>query len=96
MKAIVVDAHCDITQDITYKQYDFGKRNADHHEDVVRNREGGLDAQIFSIWVDPDQFPRDRWFAEAEHQMTAFPRVEGMALARTAREIRENAAKGGE
>ena len=48
-RAIVADAHCDVTQDIVYSGYDFGQRHADHHEDLPRDREGGLDAQIFSI-----------------------------------------------
>jgi len=95
-RATVVDAHCDVTQDIVYSGYDFGQRHADHHEDLPRDREGGLDAQIFSIWVDPLQFPRERWFAEAEHQMLALseklPKA-GVPIVRTAREIRENKAK---
>jgi len=95
-RAIVADAHCDVTQDIVYSGYDFGQRHADHHEDLPRDREGGLDAQIFSIWVDPAQFPKERWFAEAEHQMLALTEAlpkAGVAIARTAREIRENKAK---
>ena len=97
-RALVIDAHCDVTQDIVYQGYDFARRHADHHEDLPRDREGGLDAQIFSIWVDPTQFPKERWFAEAEHQMLALrealPRAQGLALARTVREVRENKAKG--
>ena len=85
-----------MTQDIVYSGYDFGQRHADHHEDLPRDREGGLDAQIFSIWVDPLQFPKERWFAEAEHQMLALseklPKA-GVPIVRTAREIRENKAK---
>lgn len=96
--AIVADAHCDVTQDIVYSGYDFAQRHADHHEDLARDREGGLSAQIFSIWVDPAQFPKERWFAEAEHQMLALtealPKIQGLALARTGREIRENKARG--
>lgn len=92
----IVDAHCDITQDIVYSGYDFGQRHADHHEDLARDLEGGLMAQMFSIWVDPQQFPRDRWFAEAEHQMLALtdalPKA-GVAIARTSAQVRENMAK---
>jgi membrane dipeptidase len=92
----IVDAHCDITQDIVYSGYDFGQRHADHHEDLPRDLEGGLMAQFFSIWVDPQQFPREKWFAEAEHQMLALsdalPKA-GVVLARTASQVRENIAK---
>lgn len=93
----IIDAHCDITQDIVYSGYDFGQRHADHHEDLPRDKAGGLDAQIFSIWVDPQQFPRDRWFAEAEHQMVALSQAlpkAGAALARTAQEVRANQSRG--
>jgi len=97
-RALVADAHCDVTQDIVYQGYDFALRHTDHHEDLPRDQEGGLSAQIFSIWVDPSQFPKEKWFAEAEHQMLALtealPKAQGLALARTAREVRENHAKG--
>jgi membrane dipeptidase len=97
-RALVADAHCDVTQDIVYQGYDFATRHADHHEDLPRDKEGGLSAQIFSIWVDPTQFPKERWFAEAEHQLlaltAALPKAPGLALARTAREVRENHERG--
>ncbi len=97
-RALLVDAHCDVTQDIVYQGYDFAQRHADHHEDLPRDREGGLDAQIFSIWVDPAQFPKEKFFAEAEHQMLALseklPKIQGLSLARTAADIRANDAKG--
>ena len=97
-RALVADAHCDVTQDIVYRGYDFAQRHADHHEDLPRDREGGLDAQIFSIWVDPAQFPKEKYFAEAEHQLLTLtaelPRVQGLALARTGREVRANESTG--
>ena len=99
-RALVVDAHCDVTQDIVYQGYDFAQRHAagDHHEDLPRDREGGLDAQIFSIWVDPGQFPKEKYFAEAEHQLLALiaelPKAQGLALARSGQEIRANEKTG--
>ena len=93
----IADAHCDITQDMVYAGYDFSQRHTDHHEDVARDREGGLAAQIFSIWIDPQQFPKDRWFAETEHQMLALseklPKA-GVPVVRTAQEVRANQARG--
>ena len=99
-RALVIDAHCDVTQDIVYQGYDFARRHAagDHHEDLPRDQDGGLDAQIFSIWVDPGQFPREKYFAEAEHQLlaltSALPRAQGLALARTAQQVRDNEKAG--
>ncbi len=52
-EAIVVDAHADTLQRVLDLDVDLGKRLADGHVDFPRMREGGLDAQFFSIWVDP-------------------------------------------
>ena len=99
-RAIVVDAHSDITEAIVYAGYDFAVRHPESEtsEDLPRLREGGLDAQIFAIWINPERFPKEKWFAEAEHELQAareaLGKVPGMALARTAREVRENEAKG--
>jgi membrane dipeptidase len=38
------------------EQVDIGQRLSDGHFDSVRAREGGLDAQFFSIWVEPQLF----------------------------------------
>ena len=96
--ALLIDAHADVTQDIVYRGYDFAQRHATNHEDLPRLREGGVSAQIFSIFLEPADFPRERWFAEGEHQLLALRealgRVPGLALARTAQEVRDNRARG--
>ena len=38
------------------KQVNLHERLTDGHFDSVRAREGGLDAQFFSIWVEPQLF----------------------------------------
>lgn len=94
-----VDAHSDITEQIVYSGYDFAVRHsADQSmEDLPRLRDGALSAQIFAIWVNHDRVPKERFFAEAEHELTAareaLAKVPGMALATTAREVRENEAR---
>src|SRR5207244_10509718 len=55
-RALVVDAHSDVTEAIRYEQYDLGRRHEDHHEDLPRMREGGLKAQFFSVFVQPGRF----------------------------------------
>ena len=96
--ALLIDAHADITQDIVYRGYDFAQRHSFNHEDLPRLREGGVSAQIFSIFLEPKDFPRERWFAEGEHQLLAvreaLGRVPGLRLARTAQEVRDNRAQG--
>jgi membrane dipeptidase len=55
-RAIVVDMHADTTQRLVDESVDLQTRLSDGHLDAVRAKEGGLDAQFFSIWVDPDLF----------------------------------------
>ncbi|HEX6187790.1 MAG TPA: dipeptidase [Pyrinomonadaceae bacterium] len=55
-RAITVDMHADTAQRLVDEDVDLNKRLADGHLDAVRAREGGLDAQFFSIWVEPQLF----------------------------------------
>jgi membrane dipeptidase len=55
-RAITVDMHADTVQRIIDEHVDINQRLADGHLDAVRAREGGLDAQFFSIWVEPQLF----------------------------------------
>jgi membrane dipeptidase len=55
-RAIIVDMHADTTQRLVDENIDLQKQLSDGHLDAVRAKEGGLDAQFFSIWVDPDLF----------------------------------------
>jgi membrane dipeptidase len=53
--AIVVDTHADTTQRLIFDpKFDIGARHEDGNLDIPRMREGGLDAQFFSIWVPSD------------------------------------------
>ena len=55
-RAIVVDMHADTPQRLVDESVDLSQRLADGHLDTVRAKEGGLDAQFFSIWVEPQLF----------------------------------------
>ena len=97
--AIVVDTHSDVTQAIAYEGYEFASRHDFLHEDLPRAREGGLDAQFFSIWIDPERIKPDSWYAESLHQVEAVQAMArknagAVALARTAAEVRANAGRG--
>jgi membrane dipeptidase len=48
--------HADTTQRLLDEKVDLSQRLADGHFDSVRAQEGGLDAQFFSIWVEPQLF----------------------------------------
>ncbi|MFL6207836.1 MAG: dipeptidase [Pyrinomonadaceae bacterium] len=55
-RAILVDMHADTVQRMIDEDADINQRLPDGHLDAVRAREGGLDAQFFSIWVEPQFF----------------------------------------
>jgi membrane dipeptidase len=55
-RAILIDVHADTVQRIVDEGADINTRLHDGHLDAVRAREGGLDAQFFSIWVEPQFF----------------------------------------
>jgi membrane dipeptidase len=55
-RAISIDMHADTTQRLVDEGLDLERRLADGHLDVVRMKEGGLDAQFFSIWVEPQLY----------------------------------------
>src|SRR5258706_11954772 len=55
-RAIIIDMHADTTQRLVDERVDLEQRLSDGHLDAVRAKEGGLDAQFFSIWVEPELF----------------------------------------
>jgi membrane dipeptidase len=55
-RAIAIDMHADTPQRLLDEHVDLSQRLTDGHFDSVRAREGGLDAQFFSIWVEPQLF----------------------------------------
>src|SRR2546426_1449391 len=98
-RALVVDAHSDVTEAVRYEQYDLGVAHRDHHQDIPRMREGGLSAQVLSIFVQPGRFRAEQFFDEAQTQIEAIRKAVSahpaeLSLARSAREVRENARRG--
>lgn len=55
-RAIAIDMHADTPQRLLDEAADLSQRLPDGHFDSPRAREGGLDAQFFSIWVEPQLF----------------------------------------
>ncbi|HSV32593.1 MAG TPA: dipeptidase [Pyrinomonadaceae bacterium] len=55
-RAIVVDMHADTAQRLVDENVDLNQKLGDGHLDTERAKEGGLDAQFFSIWVEPELF----------------------------------------
>jgi membrane dipeptidase len=49
--SIVLDTHADTPQRMITGNFDLGKRDTEGHIDIPRMREGGLNAQFFSIFI---------------------------------------------
>jgi membrane dipeptidase len=100
-RAIIVDMHADTTQRLVDENVDLQRQLPDGHLDAVRAKAGGLDAQFFSIWVDPDLFGGGGRSAinRADIQIEAVRNLaakhpETWELATTADDIRRIAAGG--
>src|SRR5258708_19853384 len=100
-RAIVVDMHADTTQRLVDEQVDLAQRLSDGHLDSVRAKEGGLDAQFFSIWVEPELFGGggERAMKRADVQIEAVRNLgarypETWEVATTAADVRRIAASG--
>jgi len=52
-RAILVDTHNDVLSNVQINHLDIGKLQTEGQLDLVRAKEGGLDAQVFSIWCGP-------------------------------------------
>ncbi len=100
-QAIIIDMHTDTTQRLVDERLDIAGRLADGHFDSVRAKEGGLDAQFFSIWVEPQLFGGGGSGAmkRADDQIAAVRALterypETWALATSAADIRRIVAEG--
>src|SRR6516165_8127447 len=100
-RAIIVDMHADTTQRLVDENVDLQTELSDGHLDAVRAKRGGLDAQFFSIWVDPALFG-DRGLSAIKRADVQIEAVRNLAakhpetweLATTADDVRRIAAAG--
>lgn len=67
-KAILVDTHNDILSNELITHNDMGIRQSSGNFDLVRAKEGGLDAQVFSVWCGGD-YGKGRAFAFANREI---------------------------
>jgi membrane dipeptidase len=98
-KAVVVDMHADTTEAMFYENYDLLAPHEGRHVDLPRMKEGGLDAEFFSVFVHPESVDLTQFFPTAMKQIdllqqTALNSGGRMAFARNADEVKDNAGKG--
>ena len=100
-RAIAIDMHADTVQRVLDEHVDIEHQLSDGHFDAVRAKAGGLDAQFFSIWVEPQLFGGggERAVKRADDQIAAIRALteqhpETWVLATTAGDIRRAASEG--
>ncbi len=100
--ALVLDAHTDTLQRLVMDGVDLGVRSSGdplvERADLPRYAEGGVDAQIFAVWVDTIYVPHHA-ARRAFQQIDAFHNVleehpDRVGLARTGQGVRDLAAGG--
>lgn len=98
---ITIDMHADTAQRMVDEGADINTRLADGHLDGVRMREGNADAQVFAVWVDPNDYGTGGATAirRADEQIAAVHRLarynpQTWTLAATAADVRESKRAG--
>ncbi|MGE5316077.1 MAG: membrane dipeptidase [Acidobacteriota bacterium] len=96
-RAFVIDLHNDVMEKVLQYGYDIAgpRRSAAFHTDLPGMKQGGVDAQMFSIWIDPDT---SGYFFWADSSISIFEaqvarNSNAIELARTADGIGAAAAK---
>ncbi len=97
-RALVFDAHCDTLLRVVRDGYQLGERHTEHHIDLPRLQEGGIDIQGFALWVDPRR-EEEPPGAQALSLLEAFEdqlkkNADRMTLVRSATEARKAVAEG--
>ncbi|HEX5709406.1 MAG TPA: dipeptidase [Pyrinomonadaceae bacterium] len=100
-RAIAVDMHADTVQFMVDEGADINQRLSTTHLDAPRMRDGGLDAQFFSIWVEPQYYGAGgaRAVARADEQIAAVRALaernpETWVLATSTEDVRRAAREG--
>jgi len=64
--AIVVDTHNDFVWKVFDKGAVFGRRNGFTHSDLPKLKEGGVDVQVFAVWIPMNQVKRSYDFTNEQ------------------------------
>jgi membrane dipeptidase len=90
-QALVADMHSDTVLRMV-KGFDFGSRDSTGNMDIPRLQEGGIDLQVFAIWL-PTQTPKERCVARADEMIDSLEiqvnrHGDKIAICKSAREAR--------
>ncbi|MEO3403676.1 dipeptidase [Mucilaginibacter sp. CAU 1740] len=95
-KAILIDTHNDVISNQLITKVDLGKLQTEDNFDLARAKQGGLDAQIFSIWCG-ESYGKGTAFAFANREIDSLyaliKRNPGkITLIRNSRELKKSVA----
>lgn len=95
-KAILIDTHNDVISNELITKVDLGKHQSEGNFDLVRAKEGGLDAQIFSIWCG-ERYGKGTAFAFANREIDSLYALikrnpDKIALVRNTKELKKAVA----
>ena len=88
--ALLLDGHMDTPLRMVDERVDIGARLEDGHADLVRLKEGGVDAVFMAAWIDP-AIPAGRKLERAERLLRA---IRGVAVAHPDRAVFATGAAG--
>lgn len=94
-EATVFDAHCDTILEVLSGKRTLGEYSKTGHLDIPRMKEGGIDVQVFSVFVKPEwYYDATRWTLKgiATLKKQIKENADDICFARTVEEI-ENAKK---
>ena len=95
--ALVVDTHNDVVQ-YMLNGIDISDRTKHGHSDIPRFREGGLDVEVFSIWVPPENVSRP-YYDQANEQIDSIESFAGrnsrfVSIAKNSRQLEKFVGQG--
>jgi membrane dipeptidase len=99
-RSILVDGHNDITMYMTDAGYDLAEPSEGlFHTDLARMKRGGVGAQFFSVWIDPDKYATNGGATRALKIIDAVYRAvashpDQLAMATTVSDIRSAKRQG--
>ena len=74
----VADTHNDVLLRVL-RGDDITEWTTNGHSDIPRLLAGGMDAQVFAVWVNPSEFLPDSAFYQANKMIDALERVAAVA-----------------
>src|SRR5436305_8404557 len=92
-KAILVDTHNDVLSSSVLEGKDISHRLTTGHSDLDRWKEGGLDAQFFSVWTDKTPRNKEGFFKDANQEIDSLEMIvlrnsNRMTLATTYKQVK--------